>query len=102
MSQFYYINLLAYMMKTKDLQSPSITKRIKKSSKRKQLLYETLCKKGNRRNELEYKNYKTLFEVVKTRSKKSYLSKLTIKYKDNIKKTLEVIKKSIGKEKCSQ
>ena len=49
--------------------------------------------------ELEYKNYKNLFEAIKKRSKKLHYSKLIIKYKENIKKTWSVIKQVIGKEK---
>ena len=70
---------------------------IRKPSKRNQRLYEKFLKKGNCRNELEYKNCKTLFEAVKKCSKNKLL-----KYKNNMKKTWEVIKKSIGREKYSQ
>ena len=64
-----------------------ITKEIERSSKRKQHLYEKFLRKRNRRNEFEYKNYKTLFEAVKKHSKKLHFSKLRLKYKDHIKKT---------------
>ena len=49
-------------LKSKDLQSPWITNGIRKSSKRKQRLYEKCLKNRNERNELEYKTYKKLFE----------------------------------------
>ena len=42
----------------------------KKSSKRKQHLYEKFLKNRNSLNESEYKNYKKIFESVKQRSKK--------------------------------
>ena len=48
------------------------------------------------------KNYKKLFESVKQRSKKLHHSNIITKYKNNIKKTWEVIKDSIGKAKCKK
>ena len=79
-------------MKVKDLQSPWITKGIKNSSKGTQRPYENfLKKKRNRNNELDYKNYKTLFEAIKKCSKKFNLSNLILKYKDSTKKTWKVI-----------
>ena len=86
-------------LKLKDIQSPCIASGIKKSSKRKQRLYDKILKTRNQKSELEYKNYKNLFETIKKRSKKLHYSKLIIKYKENIKKTWSVIKEAIGKEK---
>ena len=57
------------MVTKKHLQSPWTTTRIKKSSKRKQRLYEKFLKNGNSLNESEYKN-KKLFESVKQHGKK--------------------------------
>ena len=71
--------------KNKDLQSPWITKGVRRSSKRKQRLYEKFLKNRNEKNELEYKNCKHLFEAVKKRSKKLYFSKLILRYKNNLK-----------------
>ena len=82
---------------SEDIQSPWITVGIKKSSKRKQRLYEKFLKCRSERNKDEYKNYKRLFETTKKDSKKLHFSKLIFKYKDNIKKTWSVIKKVIGK-----
>ena len=59
-------------IKTKKLLSPWITKDIKKSSKRKQKLYEKFLKKKSPKNEKEYKDYKQLFEKIKKNSKKKY------------------------------
>ena len=50
----------------------------------------------------EYQDYKKIFESIKKRSKKLYFSKLILKYKNNIKKTWQVIKEAIGKEKYKQ
>ena len=88
-------------IKTKDLKSPWITKGIKKS-KTKQRLYSKFKKKRNEKTKKEYKDYKKLFESIKKRSKKLYFSKLILKYKNNIKKTWQVIKEAIGKEKYKQ
>ena len=66
-------------LKVKDIQSPLITSGIKKSSKRKQRLYENFLKTRSQKSELEYKNYKNLFETRKKRSKKLRYSKLIIK-----------------------
>ena len=65
-----------------------MTNRFKKSSKRKQRLYDKFLKTRNQKSELEYKNYKNLFETIKKRSKKLHYSKLIIKYKENIKKNM--------------
>ena len=61
--------------------SPWITKGIKKSSERKQKLYEKFLKKRNAFNETAYRPYQSLFE------------------KENIKKRWTVIKEIIGTEK---
>ena len=89
-------------LKTKDLKSAWITAGIKRSSKRKQRLYTKFLKNRNQKNETEYRNDKKLFESIKRRSKKLHFSKLILKYKDNIKKTWQIIKEAIGKEKCNQ
>ena len=62
----------------KDLQSPWITRWIKKSSKRKQKLYLKFLKSRNSKSELEYRNYKKRFESIKKRAKKNYFSSLIL------------------------
>ena len=62
-------------IKTKNLLSPWITKGIKKSSKRKQNLYEKCLKKKSPKNEKEYKDCKQLFEKIKKDSKKKIFKK---------------------------
>ena len=52
-------------VKSKDIQSPWITARIKKLSKCKQQLYEKFLKCRSERNEDKYKNYKRLLETKK-------------------------------------
>ena len=74
-------------IKIKDLESPWITKGIKKSSKKKKRLYSKVLKKGNEKNpKKQHQDYK------KKQSKKLHFSKLILKYKNNIKKTWQVIK----------
>ena len=48
------------------------------------------------------KHLRKCFESIKKRSKKLHFSKLILKYKNNIKKTWQVIKEAIGKEKYKQ
>ena len=88
-------------LKSKDFKSPWISNGTKKSSKRKQCLYEKFLKNRSEKNELEYKTQKKLFESIKKHSKKIHFSNLILKYKHNIKKTCEIIKESIGKGKCN-
>ena len=88
-------------LKNKDLQSPWITKGIRRSSKHKQRLYKKFLKIRNEKSQLEYKNYKHLFEAVKKHSKKLNFLKLILRHKSNIKITWEVIKEWTGKKKHS-
>ena len=52
-------------MKVKDLESPWITRGIKKSSKHNQPLNEKLLKIPTKEKKLDYKIYKKLFESAK-------------------------------------
>ena len=97
-----YFPLKKEKIRSKDLKSPWITKGLKKSSKRKQKLYAKFLKKRNEKTEKDYLDYKKLFESLKKRSKKMHYSNLILKYKNNIKKTWQVIKEALGKEKSSQ
>ena len=49
----------------KNIQSPQITSGTKKPSKPKQRLYDKSFKTRSQKCELEYKNYKNLFETIK-------------------------------------
>ena len=86
-------------IKSKSFLSPWITKGLIKSSKKKQKLYNNFLKHKTYKNEKKYKTYKNLFETLKLKSKKNYYAKLINKYKNNIKKTWQVIKEIIGKTK---
>ena len=63
-----------------------MTEGLVRSSKKKQRLYEKFLKDGNPENVLNYKQYKTLFESLKKKSKKNYYLDLIDSYKYNIKK----------------
>ena len=51
-------------------------------------MYKKFLKNWDEKNELEYKDYKHLFEAVKKCSKKPHFSKLILRYKNNIKKNM--------------
>ena len=72
-----------------------MTKGLVKSPKKKQRLYENFLKDRNPEKELNYKQFKTLFESLKKKSKKNYYSELINSYKHNIKKTWYVMKEII-------
>ena len=63
-------------IKRKSFNSPWMTKGSVKSSRKKQRLYEKFLKNMNPEKELNYKQYKTLLESLKKKSKKNYYSDL--------------------------
>ena len=88
-------------IKRKSFNSPWMTKGLVKSSKKKQRLYEKFLKNRNPEKELNYKQYKTLFESLKKKSKKNYYSDLTDSNKYNIKKTWNIMKEIIGNKRVT-
>ena len=62
-------------IKSKYLNTPWITKGIRKSSKRKQRLYEKYLKIRSKENEKTYKIYKNLFERIKKKCEEILLSR---------------------------
>ena len=62
-------------IKSKYLNTPWITKGIRKSSKRKQPLYEKYLKIRSKENEKTNKTYKNLFERIKKKCKEKLLSR---------------------------
>ena len=52
-------------VKLKDLQTPWMSKAMRKSSKQKQKLYIKFLKNSNPEDELIYKNYKIFFEKLR-------------------------------------
>ena len=83
-----------YTVKIKDLNTPWISKGIKKSSKLKQRLYIKFLKNRTDYNETRYKN---LFEKIKKHAKNNYYSSLLEKYQNNAKKSWLIMKKITGK-----
>ena len=65
-------------------------------------MYSKLKKRKWKKQKKEYQDSKKHFECTKCQSKNLYFSKLTLKYKNNIEKTCQVIKEAIGKEKYKQ
>ena len=57
----------------------------KKILQEKENLYERFLKKRTKHIENEYKVYKIMFELLKHKSKKSYISQKINKCKDNVK-----------------
>ena len=89
-------------LKPQKYNNPWITKGIKKSSKRKQKLYEKFLKNRNEKNEKLYKSYKSLPESVKRKSKRIYYSSKILEFKNNAKKTWGVMKELIGKARNTE
>ena len=87
-------------IKRKSFNSPWMTKGLVKSSKKKQRLYEKVLKNRNPEKELNYKQYKILFESLKKKSKKNYYSDL-IDSQKYIKKTWNIRKEIIGNKRVS-
>ena len=84
-------------IKQKNLSSPWISKGLRKSSKRKQRLYEKFLKQRSDKNYETYKIYKNLFEKLKKQSKKLYFQNKLKQYEN--KNTWNVMKAVIGKFK---
>ena len=83
-----------YILKDKD-----ISKGPKKLSKKKQRLYATFFETKTREGEFKYKIYKNLFEKLWKKAKIIHYSKLLQKYKTDAKRTYQVMKEIIGKQK---
>ena len=64
--------LLEIEVKLKDLRTPWMLKAMKKSLEQKQKLYIKFLKSQNPEDERIYKNYKNLFEKLRTKSKQNY------------------------------
>ncbi|XP_065658022.1 uncharacterized protein LOC136082540 [Hydra vulgaris] len=107
LAQFCKYYDLAFPLKkivinSKSLLSPWMTKGLLKSFKRKQKLYEKYLKHKSFTNEINYKNYKSLFEKTKKHSKRNYYAKMLKKTEGNqiVKKRCS-INQIIGKKRCS-
>ena len=76
-----------------------MTKGLQKSSKRKQKLYDKFLKSKTEENEKKFKAYKSLFKILKEKSKKIYYSRKLDSCNQNMKKTWDTIKEVTGKTK---
>ena len=72
---------------------------MKKSSKRKQRLYDKYLKRRNDKNKESYKMYKSLFEKLKLQSKKLYFQNKLKQYEYYPKNIWKIMKVIIGKSK---
>ena len=79
-----------------------MTKSLVKSSKKQQRLYKHFLKNRNPEKELNYKQYKTLFESLKKKPKKNYYSDLIDSNKCNIKKNVGCYERNCWKQKSHQ
>ena len=79
-----------------------ITLGIRKSSKRKQRLYEKFFKTRTAKSEAEYKTYKNMFEKIKRKSKRNYYSQKILEYKNNTKKHGFIMKEVVDKTNKSR
>ena len=86
-------------IKAKNLVSPWITRCLRKSSRKKQRLYEKFLKQRNSKNEEAYKMYKNLFEKMKKPSKKLYCQNKLKKCENDIKNTWKMMKSIVGKSR---
>ena len=88
-----------YKIKQKDIQSPWISKGLKKSSKQKQKLYVKFLKTKSPESEIIYKDYKNLFEKLRKKSKQTYYQSLLKNYQNDMKRTWQIMKEITGKIK---
>ena len=79
-------------VKSKYLNTPWITKGIRKSSKRKQRLYEKYLKIRSKENEKTYKTYKNLFERIKKNAKKNYYRDKIKLFENDVRNTWKIMK----------
>ena len=78
---------------------PWLTKGLRKSSKRKQRLYENFLRNKTAKNEIIYKTYRNNFNKNLKLEKRLYISDLLTKYRKDIKMTWRTVNELIGKKK---
>ena len=86
-------------LKLKTFFNPWMNKGPNKLSKRKEKLYDKFLKSKTNKNEKKYKTCKTLFEMLREKSKKLYYSRKLDSCKQNMMKTSDRIKEVVGKTK---
>ena len=88
-------------VKPKELENPWMTCGLKKSSKRKQNLYNKFLKSRTVADNNIYKNYKNLFQKTLKKAKTIYYSRQLDRHKFDSKKTWKIINEVTGREKIS-
>ena len=83
--------------KRKTLLNPWMSKGLQKSSKKKQKLYDRFLKNRTDLNEKSYKDYKSLFEILKEKSKQLFHKQKLTYCESNVKKTRDTIKEVVGR-----
>ena len=86
-------------VKFKNLMNHWVAKGTAKSSKKEKRLYEKYLKKSTLENKKIYRNYKSLFDSIKKKSKKLYYFEQLLKLQKNAKQECKVMKETIGKAK---
>ena len=81
---------------------PWMTKGLKKSSKRKQRLYQNFLRNRTVKNETIYKKYRNNFNKYLRLAKRLYISDLLLKYRKDIKMTWRTVNDLIGKKKTEK
>jgi len=88
-------------VKHTSLLNPWFTKGFLRSSKMKQKLYNKYLKSKADKDHEKYRHYKNLFEKLKIKAKESYYKNKITQYQSNAKKTWDVIKEILGKQKLN-
>ena len=83
--------------KRKTLLNPWMSKGLQKSSKKKQKLYDRFLKNRTDLNEKSDKDYKSLFEILKEKSKQLFHKQKLTYCESNVKKTRDTIKEVVGR-----
>jgi len=92
-----YFPVREYVLKTKNILSPWMSKGLLKSSKQKQKLYDKFLKNKTQTHKSAYISYKNLFEKLKLSAKRLYFKKRLTRFQGNAKRTWGTIKEILGK-----
>ena len=87
------------IIRVKDLMHPWMTKGLRKSSKRKQKLWDKFLKKRTSINKKTHDEYKNMFEKLKRKSKILYFSNKLKDAQGCVKRTWDIMKEITGKGK---
>ena len=88
------------LVKVKEIINKWMTGALRKSSKKKQLLYKKFLKTKRVADEVRYKKYAKIFEKAKEQAKKNHYSNLLTQHKNNLKESWNIMKEIISKKKA--